>query len=77
MAHLAAIIAFVRGLVVTKPTADRLAVVANAVAAAGGPPSPAQMAEMQQLQAKLTNGARVIAYLLGLTVLAMAAARYL
>lgn len=73
----AGLIAFLRGVIVTKPIADRLGEVGTAVAAAGAPPTPQQMAEMQQLQAKLTTGARIVAYLLGFTVLAMAAARYL
>ncbi|HEY3248861.1 MAG TPA: hypothetical protein VGK88_11280 [bacterium] len=74
---LAAIIGYVWGFLVNKPTADRLGEVGKAVVAAGGPPSPEQAAEMKRLQAKLTNGARLVAYLLGFTVLAMAAARYL
>ncbi|HEV8352854.1 MAG TPA: hypothetical protein VGR24_01515 [bacterium] len=70
-------IAFLRGVFITKPVSDRLGELGKVVAASGGPPSPEQMAEMQRLQAKLTSGARVVAYLLGFTVLAMAAARYL
>jgi len=74
---LAGVIAFFWGVFRTKPVADRLGELGKTLAAVAGPPSPAQMSEVQQLQAKLTSGARIVAYLLGLTVLTMAAARYL
>ncbi len=73
---LAAIITYAWGLLATKPAADRLGELSKA-AVAGGAPSPAQAAEIQRLQAKLASSARLAAYLLGVAVLAMAAARYL
>lgn len=71
-----ALIALVFGIVVNKPTAERLGALAGEIKAGGAPPTPAQMAEMQALQAKLKMALRVVATLLFLTTVAMALARY-
>jgi len=74
---LAAIIAFLLGLTIAKPAADRMGALAQAAAAAGGPPSQEQAAQIGALQAKLRAiGLTNLGLLTGAVVL-MAIARYL
>jgi uncharacterized membrane protein len=56
---------------------SRMADLGEAIAKAGGPPKSDQMAEMQQLQARLDQGARILGILLVITILMMSIARYL
>ena len=74
---LAGIAAFLHGGLVTGRTSNRIAQLGQEIAAAGGPPSPAQMAEMGQLQAKMREAGIVSAILLAVAVLGMTVARYL
>lgn len=72
---LLAIGAAVIGLVSQRPTSVKMAAVAEAVRAKGGPPSPEQAAEMKALGERLARIAKVTAFhLLGALVL-MAAHR--
>ncbi|MFN2589982.1 MAG: hypothetical protein ABR518_04355 [Actinomycetota bacterium] len=71
-----ALTAFVIGLLIVRPTVDRMGAVAGAVQASGGPPSEAQAAELQRLQGKLRALGTTNSALLILAVAAMAAARY-
>ena len=64
-------------LFVSRPAIRRVAELSKLVVASGGPPSPAQMAEIQALQARMTRGGRWLAVLLGIAVVAMAIARYM
>ena len=54
--------ALMLGLLVQKPTAERMGALAAQVASAGGPPTPAQASEMQALRAKLTRIGRLMAW---------------
>jgi uncharacterized membrane protein len=72
----AAIITVTLGLIATKPAADRMGALGQAIAADGGPPSPEQAAEMQRLQARLTSIGWVSLVLLVIAVVTMATARY-
>jgi hypothetical protein len=74
---IAGLLAMATGVGLARVAAERIGEIGKTVAASGGPPSAGQMAEMQQLQARLTKVATWTAYLLGFAVLAMAAARYL
>lgn len=74
---LAGVIAWAHGSLVTGRTAARIGALGAEIRAAGGPPTPAQLAEMQALGAKMRESARVSAVLLLITVLGMSAARYL
>lgn len=65
------------GLSVNAPSAKRMAKVAGAIQAKGGPPSAEQSAEIAGLQKRLRAGSRIGAVLLMLSVTAMAAAHYL
>jgi hypothetical protein len=72
-----AILALIAGMILNPPTLKRLAVIAGAVAKRGGPPTPAEAAEIARLQKRLALGSIIPAILLTLTVSAMAVARYL
>jgi hypothetical protein len=65
------------GLFVSRPTLQKLLDKGAAAAAAGSPPSQADLAEIGRLQGRLRTAARVAAALLLLSVLLMAMARYL
>jgi hypothetical protein len=65
------------GFLVQAPTSARLGRVSRAVAKTGGPPTKEQVAEISACQARLRTGGRIIAVLLALTVVLMAAARYM
>jgi hypothetical protein len=72
-----AILAMTVGIFVASPAAKRAGALAAAIAAGGKPPSPEQMAEMQQLQARAGKASALGAALLTLTTIAMAVARYI
>ncbi len=65
------------GFLVQAPTSARLGRVSQAVAKTGGPPTQAQLAEIAASQRRLQLGGRLTALLLALTVIFMAAARYM
>lgn len=72
---LCAIVTAAMGLLVSVPTVRRIGQLGAAIG--GGPPSPAQAAEMGALQHRLLRAARVGAVLVVIAMLAMAMARYL
>jgi putative copper export protein len=74
---IAGILALATGLSVNAPTAARMAGLARAMQAAGGPPKPEQLAEVARLQHRLHRGGLISATLLAISVLCMAAARVL
>jgi hypothetical protein len=62
--------AFVLGVFVQRPTAQRLGALAAEVARAGGPPSASQAEELKTLQARVRRAARLTAWhLIGASVL--------
>jgi uncharacterized membrane protein len=71
-----AIIAFIIGFTVNRPVAARINAISDAIAKAGGPPTPEQMQELGALRKKLFTGSNVIAVLLAFVVLAMSIFRY-
>jgi hypothetical protein len=71
------IIVAILGGAVNAPTAARLGALGAEIKAAGGPPSAAQAAEIQRLQARLTNAMRAASVFLTLALIAMAVARYM
>ena len=71
-----AIIATVIGFTVNAPTAQRLGALSAAGPSAGRPPSQEELAQIQDLQARLGRAARLVALLLVLAAAAMAVARY-
>jgi len=72
-----AIVAMLVGIFGATPTAKRASALGAAMAAAGKPPTPDQVAEMQRLQARLGMMSALGAGLLTLTTIAMAVARYI
>ena len=65
------------GLFVSRPTMERMTGKAQAMAASGKPPSPADLAELDALRTRLRLAGRTAATLLLLAVIAMASARYI
>jgi uncharacterized membrane protein len=70
---LAGLGAFVVGVFVQKPTADKLGALAAKLASAGGSPSPEDAAEVERLRTRLGKVARVTAWHLVVAALLMAA----
>lgn len=73
----ASIVAFVIGFAVTKPAADRMGALGKEIQAAGKPPTPEQVAELQGLGKRTADAATWVAVLLAIALVAMAIARYL
>jgi uncharacterized membrane protein len=74
---IAALIAFVGGNALIKPNIDRIAAIAASIKAGGGPPSQAQLGELQAVQRRLRTIGLVDTVLLAVAVVAMVSARYL
>lgn len=73
---LAGIIAFILGFVMQNRPLRLMAAIGGVVAAAGGPPSAAQSAEIERLMGTVRLGGRLVAVLLLVSVVTMATARY-
>ena len=73
---LTGLLAAVIGIVVAAVNAKRLGGIANAIEAQGAPPTAEQTAQIAMLKGRLTAGGRWAAVLLLVTVICMAAARY-
>jgi uncharacterized membrane protein len=67
--------AFILGVFVQKPTAERLGALAAQVAASGAPPTSAQAAELQALRERLGRVAKLTAWHLLVAVVLMAGHR--
>ncbi len=74
---LAGILAFVSGLVINRPAAERLATLSREMQSAGKPPSPEQMAELRVQQEQLSRGGVYAAILLAVSVIGMSVAALL
>jgi hypothetical protein len=74
---LAAIVTFILGLAVTRPTLLRMGALGQEMQGTEGPPKPEQMAAMQALQKRLATVGRAGAILLVIAVIGMAVARYI
>lgn len=73
----AAGLAFVIGFMYQGRATARMAVLGQEIQAAGGPPTPGNLAEMQSLQDLIRKGGRIGAVLLSLSAVLMAISRYL
>lgn len=73
---LAALIAFIEGLVVHMPLQIKMKKLGDAIRAGGGAPSPEQQEQAKALQGKLKHAAMWSVILLVITVVGMAVARY-
>ena len=74
---LAGILAFLLGLLVQTPNGVRMAALQKEIQAAGGQPTPSQLAETGVLQKRLSNASRWGAALMVIAVLGMSIAREL
>jgi uncharacterized membrane protein len=72
-----AIIAFVIGLVVTRPNVLKVAKLGQQIAAAGGPPTPEQMQLMMGYRKKIFSANNWVATLLAITVVIMSVVKYI
>ena len=72
----AALAAWLIGLLGVKPTVERMLGLAKQLAAAGGPPPPERAAELQALQLRSRRLAIVVLVLVVIGALAMSIARY-
>ncbi len=70
----AGVLAFVIGLLVQGPASARIAAVQKEIQAAGGPPSPAQMAAIGAQQKRISDGSRWGAVLMVIALIGMAIA---
>jgi hypothetical protein len=70
------IVVYLLGLFLIKPRAERLAALGRQIGAAGGPPAPAQLAELQQIDQQMSAIGRVDFALLMGALFTMATARY-
>ncbi len=59
------------GMFVSGRSSARMSALGKEIAAGGGPPTPAQAAEMGKLQSRLRNGARATAILMVIAVIGM------
>jgi uncharacterized membrane protein len=71
-----AIIAYLIGILVNRPTVARIGTIGQEAAAKGGPPSPEQMAELQKLRTKLFSAINMTALLVLGAAIAMSIVRY-
>jgi uncharacterized membrane protein len=72
-----ALIAFGFGIGLVGRSSGKLLSLGAAIQAAGGAPTPEQAQTMEKLQGKMSQGMRIAAMLLSITVITMAIARYL
>ncbi len=73
---LAAVISYVLGAGIITPTQDKIGALGAAMASAGGPPQPEQMAEMNRLQNYAMQIYRADFVLVVMAMVTMAVARY-
>ena len=71
-----AIIAFLMGFFVNKPTVAKIAAIGQSIAAQGGPPTPEQSQQLARLRKRLFAATNTVALLLAITVIAMSIVRY-
>jgi hypothetical protein len=72
---LAGLLTLIPVFTMLRPAGQRILELGQQMAAAGGPPSPAMLAEMQSWQEKRNTGGRLTALLLIIAVIGMATAR--
>ena len=70
-------LAYVIGHAISRPAARRMAELSMEMQSAGGTPSPEQMAALSAQQKRLSRGGLYAAILLAISVIGMAAARFL
>ncbi|MEK7817503.1 MAG: hypothetical protein AAB281_04530 [Actinomycetota bacterium] len=73
---LAGIVAFAEGMLVNRPTGDRMAVLGAQMKNAAGPPAPEVVAEMQALQERLRKAGVNSAILLCISIIGMSLAHW-
>jgi hypothetical protein len=69
-------LAFFHGAFVQRKATTELSAMGMQIASSGGPPTPDQAAAMGRLAGKVTRNGQILAYILALTVAAMASFQY-
>lgn len=72
-----AIIAYLEGLFVTRPTVEKINKIGKAIALAGGQSTEEQMQQLMKLRKKIFSANNLVAFLLALTVIAMSLIKYI
>ena len=72
-----AIIAYLEGLLVTRPTVLKMTKLGQSIAAAGGPPSAEQTQQLAAYRKKVFKANNFVALVLAITVIFMSIAKYL
>lgn len=68
---------FFHGLMAVRPTAMKLGALSASIATGGSAPSPAQLQELELLKNKMGRNATIMTWMMSLTILSMAIARYI
>lgn len=76
LGSLVALVVYAIGFLLLRPRAERMGQLGQAIGRAGGPPTPAQAAELHKLGEEMTSIGRWDAILLTVSLIAMATARY-
>ena len=74
---LAGIVAYITGLMINRPAAERMAALSREMQSVAGSPSPNQIAELRARQKQLSKGGLYAAILLVISVIGMSSAQYL
>lgn len=72
-----AIIAYLEGLLVTRPTVEKLNMLGKNIAVAGSPPSAEQIQQLGAYRTKIFKATNFVAFMLAITVILMSIAKYL
>ena len=72
-----AIIAYLEGLLVTRPTVIKMNMLGQSIVAAGGPPSAEQTQQLMGYRRKIFAANNFVAFVLAVTVIFMSLAKYL
>jgi uncharacterized membrane protein len=72
-----AIIAYLEGLLVTRPTIAKINQLGESIAKAGGPPTAEQAQQLNAYRGKIFKANNFVAFLLAITVIFMSIAKYL
>lgn len=72
-----AIIAYLEGLFVTRPTVNKINQLGQSISKAGGPPTAEQAQQLNAYRGKIFKANNFVAFLLAVTVIFMSIAKYL
>ncbi len=77
LGSLLGILTFGHGMSYMRPRAKKIGMISASIASSGQPPTPEQQAQLQTLSAQIQSGSKLIAWMMGITVVFMAVSRYI